>query len=57
MKDWRNLDRKEYIGVYVEGLENADIRNKGDELIPKPNFELHTLIDDTGYFILWPIHM
>ncbi|RCV21144.1 hypothetical protein SETIT_4G114300v2 [Setaria italica] len=38
----------------VEGLETVDSRNKGDELIPRPNFEIRTLIDVIGYTIPWP---
>ncbi|RCV42891.1 hypothetical protein SETIT_9G251700v2 [Setaria italica] len=45
---------KEYVGVYVEGLENVDSRNKGDKLIPRPIFDIRTLIDDIGYIIPWP---
>lgn len=45
---------KEYVGVYVDGLENVDIRNKGDELIPRPIFEIRTLLDAIGYTIPWP---
>jgi hypothetical protein len=40
--------------LYVERLENVDIRNKGDELIPRPMFEIHTLTDAIGYIIPWP---
>nr|TKW32325.1 hypothetical protein SEVIR_2G161300v2 [Setaria viridis] len=45
---------KEYVGVYVEGLENVDSRNKGDELIPRPIYDICTLIDAIGYVIAWP---
>lgn len=45
---------KEYVGVYVEGLENVDSRNKGDELVPRPIFQIRTLIDAIGYTIPWP---
>ncbi|XP_072148880.1 uncharacterized protein [Setaria viridis] len=45
---------KEYVGVYVEGLENVDSRNKGDELIPRPVSDIRTLIDAIGYVIAWP---
>nr|TKW28074.1 hypothetical protein SEVIR_3G300300v2 [Setaria viridis] len=36
---------KEYVGIYVQGLENVDRRNKGHELIPRPIFDICTLID------------
>ncbi|RCV38137.1 hypothetical protein SETIT_8G118300v2 [Setaria italica] len=45
---------KEYVGVYVEDLENVDSRNKGDELIPRPIYDICTLIDAIGYVIAWP---
>ncbi|RCV32570.1 hypothetical protein SETIT_7G013600v2 [Setaria italica] len=45
---------KEYVGVYVEGLENVDSRNKGDELIPRPIYDIRTLIDAISYVIAWP---
>jgi hypothetical protein len=45
---------KEYFGVYVEGLENVDSRNKGDELIPRHMFEIRTLTDAIVYIIPWP---
>ncbi|XP_012698714.1 uncharacterized protein LOC101779644 isoform X1 [Setaria italica] len=45
---------KEYVGVYVEGLESVDSRNKGDELIPRPVSDIRTLIDAIGYVIAWP---
>ncbi|RCV17911.1 hypothetical protein SETIT_3G258200v2 [Setaria italica] len=46
--------RKEYVGVYVEGLENVNSRNKGDELIPRPIFDIRTLIDAIGYIVAGP---
>uniref|UniRef100_K3Z2A6 Transposase Tnp1/En/Spm-like domain-containing protein n=1 Tax=Setaria italica TaxID=4555 RepID=K3Z2A6_SETIT len=45
---------KEYVRVYVEGLENVDSRNKGEELIPRPVSNIRTLIDAIGYVIAWP---
>nr|TKV99333.1 hypothetical protein SEVIR_8G036000v2 [Setaria viridis] len=45
---------KEYVGIYVEGFENVDSRNKGDELTPRPIFKIRTLIDAIGYTIPWP---
>jgi hypothetical protein len=45
--------RKEYSGVYVEGLENVERGNKGDE-IPRPFDQIRTIIDAIGYVIPWP---
>ncbi|RCV18326.1 hypothetical protein SETIT_3G291900v2 [Setaria italica] len=49
-----NVLGKEYVGIYVQGLENVDRRNKGHELIPRPIFDICTLIDVIGYTIRWP---
>jgi transposase-like protein len=45
---------KEYSGVYVEGLENVERGNKGDEEIPRPFDQIRTIIDAIGYVIPWP---
>jgi hypothetical protein len=45
---------KEYLGVYVEGLENVERGNKGDEEIPRPFDQIRTIIDAIGYVIPWP---
>jgi hypothetical protein len=44
----------EYCGVYVEGLENIERGNKGDEEVPRPFEKIRTLIDALGYVIPWP---
>ncbi|RCV26061.1 hypothetical protein SETIT_5G215200v2 [Setaria italica] len=46
---------KEYVGFMLKVLKiNVDSRNKGNELIPTPIFEIRTLIDAIGYTIPWP---
>jgi hypothetical protein len=42
------------LGVFVEGLENIERCNKGDEVIPRPFDKIRTLIDAIGYVIPWP---
>ena len=44
----------EYAGVYVEGLENLERGNNGDEEVPRPYHQIRKLIDVVGYVIPWP---
>ncbi|RCV38102.1 hypothetical protein SETIT_8G115300v2 [Setaria italica] len=46
-------DAKRDIGGSVLGKEYVG-RNKGDELIPRPIYDICTLIDAIGYVIAWP---
>jgi hypothetical protein len=41
------------LGVYVEGLENIEHGNKGDEEVPRPFHQIRTVIDVIGYVIPW----
>ncbi|PUZ75272.1 hypothetical protein GQ55_1G145000 [Panicum hallii var. hallii] len=45
---------REFVGVYVDCLENVGSGNKGDEELPRPPFEMSTLGEIVGFVIAWP---
>lgn len=42
---------KEFVGVYVDALEN---RNNGDEMLPRPFYDIKTMSDAVGFVVAWP---
>lgn len=46
--------RNQFVGVYVDDVENIGNGNNGDELIPRPFFETQTMKDDIGFVIALP---
>lgn len=45
---------KEYVGVYVDALENNGNGNNGDEMLPRPFYDIKTMSDAVGYVVAWP---
>jgi len=45
---------KEFVGVYVETLENNGNGNNGDEMLPRPLFSIKTMKDAIGFLVAWP---
>jgi len=44
----------EFVGVYVDRIENITNGNKGDEELPRPVDSIRTLVDAVGFVIPWP---
>ena len=42
---------KEYVGVYVDALDNG---NNGDKMLPRPFYSVITMRDAIGFVIAWP---
>jgi hypothetical protein len=42
------------VGVYVDCLENVASGNKGDEELPRPLYDMSTLVEAVGFVIAWP---
>jgi hypothetical protein len=45
---------REFVGAYVDCLENVATRNKGDEELPRPLYDMSTLVEVVGFVIAWP---
>jgi len=45
---------REFVGVYVDCLENVASGNKGDEELPRPLYDMTTLVEVVGFVIAWP---
>lgn len=45
---------KEFVGVYVDALENNGNGNNGDEMLPRPLYSMKTMRDAIGFIVAWP---
>jgi hypothetical protein len=45
---------KEFVGVYVDALENNGNRNNGDEMLPRPLYSIKTIRDAIGFIVVRP---